>query len=227
MKKTLYKNELKNKAFEFQKSLEKRNIHATFGSDSFKDYVVKLNVGKYGSLLIYYKPTKNIFSLKKQLNNTNISTVIDSVWDQTNGFFTYPAESGIYEVFVDGSYISGTVGYGVIIYLGDEIKAELSGVVSDVQFRQFSGELKSVIEAIKWCQKNAIKKIRINYDYYGVEKFITAEWKAKNNTSKEYVEFILKTHIIIEWRYVKSHTGNTKNEKVDFLAKKAIEIRQN
>ncbi|MDR3253808.1 MAG: reverse transcriptase-like protein [Endomicrobium sp.] len=223
---TLYKNELKSKALELQKALEKQNIYAAFKDDSFKDYLVKLSINDGGSLSIYYKPTKNTYSLKKRLNNYKIDIIIDSVWNQINGFQIYLAESGIYEAFVDGSYISGITGYGAVIYLGDEVKTELSGTVADTQFRQFGGELKSVIETIKWCQNNGIRKIRINYDYQGIEKFATSEWKAKNDISKEYAAFVLKTETEIEWRHIKSHTGNSRNERADFLARKAATEKQ-
>ncbi|MCA6080133.1 RNase H family protein [Candidatus Endomicrobiellum agilis] len=222
---TLYKKELRNKALELQNMLEKQNIKVSFNNNSFRDYLIRLAVAANdipgGNLLVYYKPTKNTYSLRKQINNSEIDTIIDSVWNKINRSETYPAESGIYEAFVDGSYISGVTGYGAAIYLGNELKAEISGAISDAQFRQFDGELKSVVETIKWCRDNGIKKIRINYDYQGIEKFATGKWKAGNDISKEYVDFILKAKMEIEWRHIKSHTGNQKNNKADFLAKKA------
>jgi len=221
----LYKNELQNKTLELQNALKKQNIKISFDNNSFKDYLVRLNVSINnifcGNILIYYKPTRNTYSLKKQLRRREAGAIIDSAWNKINCFETYPAESNIYEVFVDGSYIAGVTGYGAVIYLGEEIKAEISGTVPDAQFRQFGGELKSVVEALKWCQNNNVKKARINYDYQGIEKFASGKWKAKNPLSKEYVNFILKTEIEIEWRHIKSHTGNLKNDKADFLAQKA------
>ncbi len=225
---TLYKNELRSKALELQNALEKQNIEVFFDDNSFRDYLVKLHVGGVsgGNLSIYYKPTKNTYSLKRQLNNSKFDTIINSVWNKINHFETYAAQTGIYEAFVDGSCISDVTGYGAIIYLGDEIKAEISGTVADTQFRQFSGELKSVIETIKWCQTNGVKKIRINYDYQGIEKFAAGKWKAGNDVSREYVDFIIKTKIKIEWRHIKSHTGNYKNDRADLLAKKATTINK-
>lgn len=227
----LYKKELQNKILELQNILKEQNINFFFDNTSFKDYSVKLTISvndKYcGSILIYYKPTRNTYSMRKQLYNHEIDTVIDSAWNKINHFETYSAESNIYEAFVDGSYIAGITSYGTVIYLGNEIKAEISGTVSNTQFRQFGGELKSVIETIKWCQNNNVKKIRINYDYQGIEKFASGEWKAKNVLSKEYVNFILKTKIGIEWRHIKSHTGNPKNDRANSLAQKAATKKTN
>jgi ribonuclease HI len=225
-KSTLCKSELQIRAEELRGSLVKESIDAIFDNDSFRDYlvkiIVKVNGINKGSLFIYYKPTKCTYLLKRQIKDTQTDSVIDSLWNKINGSETYGANSGIYEAFVDGSYINGTTGYGAIIYLGDEVRAELSGTVSDTKFRQFGGELKSVIETLKWCDENNVGKIRINYDYDGIEKFASGKWKAGNELSKNYVDFIRKTQVIIEWRHIKSHTGNIKNDKADLLAKCAV-----
>jgi ribonuclease HI len=222
---TMCKNELQNKALELKNELQRQNLNVLFNDSSFRDYLVKLTVsvdGKLkGYLLLYYKPTKNTFSLRRQIEDLAVDCLIDFLWNKLNNSDIYSLESGIYEAFVDGSYILGTTGYGAVIYLGNEIKTEISGTISDVQFRQFGGELKSVIETLKWCGENSVKKIRINYDYEGIEKFALGKWKAKNTLAMEYTHFIHRTQTKIEWRHIKSHTSNIKNDRADFLAKKA------
>lgn len=222
---TLYKDELHNKAFELRAVLKHENIELSFDENNFRDYLLTVSISKNGQscgkLSIYYKPSKNTYSLKKQISNEEISKIVGNIWDVLNGSSTYNAESGIYEAFVDGSYISGVTGYGAVIYLGSERKAEIEGTILDVEFRQFGGELQSVIEVLKWCEANKVSKVRINYDYQGIEKFVTGEWKPKNSLSKDYVDFVRKADIYIEWRHIKSHTGNSKNDEADALAKKA------
>jgi ribonuclease HI len=222
---TLYKDELHSKASEFRDALKMENIEISFSSGNFRDYLLIASVSKNslpcGKISLYYKPSKNAYSLKKQIENEDISKTVDRVWDDLNGSSVYGADSGIYEAFVDGSYICGVTGYGAVIYLGSELKAEISGTILDVEFRQFGGELQSVIEVLKWCRANKVSKVRINYDYQGIEKFASGEWKAKNNLSKNYTEFIKNLDIKIEWRHIKSHTGNRKNDEADALAKKA------
>ena len=222
---TLYKDELRKKAAEFQNMLKVSGIDAFFDDNSFRDYMVSVIVNKdgqnCGKIAVYYKPSKNTYSIRKQIVSPDAERIIDAVWDNINGSGTYGAESGIYEAFVDGSYISGVTGYGAVVYLGDELKTEIAGTILDVEFRQFGGELQSVIEVLKWCAANHVKKVRINYDYQGIEKFAINEWKPKNVLSKEYVSFIKKAVIDIEWRHIKSHTGNAKNDEADALAKKA------
>jgi ribonuclease HI len=222
---TMCKTELNNKALELKKALETKNINIVFDNNSFKDYLVKLLVDQNGIfkgiLFLYYKPTKQTYSLKRQISGFEIDSIIDSTWNKLNGFEIYDSQSNIYEAFVDGAYINSITSYASIIYLGDSIQTELFGTIKDTQFRQFGGELKSVVETLKWCEKNNVKKIRINYDYQGIESFATGKWQAKNELSLEYVNFIRNTNIQIQWRHIKGHTGNLKNDRVDMLAKKA------
>jgi ribonuclease HI len=222
---TLYKNELYGKAFEFRNALKNEGFEAFFDDGSFRDYLVIVAISKgnvnCGKVSIYYKPSKNVYSVKKQVKNDEAAKAVDAVWDKINDSGTYDAASGIYEAFVDGSYIYGVTGYAAVIYLGNELKAQIAGTIAAAEFRQFGGELQSVTEVLKWCAANNAGRVRINYDYQGIEKFATGEWKAKNNLSKDYVDFIKNTDIEIEWRYIKSHTGNSKNDEADALAKKA------
>ncbi|MDR1928861.1 MAG: reverse transcriptase-like protein [Endomicrobium sp.] len=219
-----YKKELMNKVVTLQNEFKKKAIDILFNNDSFKNYYVKLvlmdkkNIFK-GSLYLYYKPTTNTYSMKSQMVNSKIDVVINTIWNQINNFKIYSQKTNIYEAFVDGSYINGVTSYGAAVYLGDKIKAKIKGTILNSSLRQFEGELQSVMETLKWCHNNNIKKIRINYDYYGIEKFATGEWKAKNQFSKKYVNFINNTKIQIEWRYIKSHTGNIQNNMADILAK--------
>ena len=243
---TLCKRELQSKIYELEKEFAAAGINVSCGGDSFRDYlaIVELskNSDKLGKLFIYYKPSKKTYSLKKQittgaspeschsgldpesilpLSSSNIEKTIDDVWAKVNGCKNYSSDSGIYEAFVDGSFIGGKVGYGAVIYLGDVLKIKLSGTLEYTEFRQFGGELKSVVETVNWCKKNKVLKIRINYDYEGIEKFITGVWKPKNELSKKYTDYVRKSGLQIEWRHIKSHTGNSKNDEADKLAKEA------
>ncbi|MDR1052379.1 MAG: hypothetical protein LBL03_00570 [Endomicrobium sp.] len=223
---TLYKKELQIRALKLKEKLKKKHIELIFNNTSFKDYllkiIVKTNNVFIGNLSIYYKPTKKTYLLKQQIKDYNINKIINIVWEKLNNFNIYPFRKNIYEAFVDGSYYNKIVGYSSIIYLGNKIKTKISGTILNSKSRQIEGELKSVIETIKWCNKNIIKNIRINYDYLGIEKFATGEWKAKNKISIEYKNFINNSNINIEWRHINSHTGNIRNNIADNLAKKAI-----
>ena len=94
--------------------------------------------------------------------------------------------------------------------------------MDDTSTRQFGGELYSVILVLNWCQLNNIKKIRINYDYLGIEYFATGKWKPKNALAQEYIELLSFCKVDIFWRKIDSHTGNKKNDLADKLAKEGV-----
>lgn len=221
---TLFKSELITKIIEFSKKLHQCNLDIKYDESSFRDYLliaqVYTNRQLCGKISMYYKPTKKTFSLKTNIANEEIQKIVLKEWDKLNGMDIFDGKSGIYEAFVDGSFISQKTRYASVIYLGNEIKAELCGTIEDTSCRQFGGELKSVIETIKWCRQNNVKQVRINYDYEGIEKFATGKWQAKNTLSKEYVNFIQQVDDVkILWRHVRSHSGNERNNRVDLLAK--------
>jgi ribonuclease HI len=108
-----------------------------------------------------------------------------------------------------------------VIFLGDKKVNEFSGRLDDTSTRQFGGELYSVILVLKWCELNNIDKIRINYDYLGIEYFATGKWQPKSILAQEYKTIIDSSckNIHIIWRKIDSHTGNKKNDLADKLAK--------
>ncbi len=222
---TLCKKELEQFGIKFVTLLNNNGFVANFDDSSFRDYLLQISVKnkliKLGKIGIYYKPSKKSYSLV----TTNIKDkasvdIINKCWDEINGFQTFSETSGIFEAFVDGSYIDGKTGYGAVVFLGDKKVTEFSGRLDDTSTRQFGGELYSVILVLKWCELNNINKIRINYDYLGIEYFATGKWQPKSIPAQEYKTIIDSCkNINIIWRKIDSHTGNKKNDLADKLAK--------
>ncbi len=129
------------------------------------------------------------------------------------------------EIYVDGSFSNGSTGYGVVILRAGEVIEELSGLVP-AEFvggtNQIAGELYAVREAIHWCKRNSVREIDVFYDYDGIEKWASGEWKTKQHLTRNYAELIRNSGININWHKVNSHTGNRCNEKADELARKAV-----
>ncbi|MDR3112664.1 MAG: hypothetical protein LBU55_05845 [Elusimicrobiota bacterium] len=226
---TLYRDELYTRALELTKLFEEENIRLSFDNTSFRDYLLIMqvfkNYEKAGVFSLYYKPTKKSFSFKVSFCEKGMLAVFERVWEKSNSFSIYPKESGIYEVFVDGSYINGVTSYGVAIYLEQDLKAEISGIVRNTKSHQLDGELQAVIEAIKWCENNNVDKVRINYDYIGIEHFAKGDWKPSTQFRQKYAILVSTSKIAIEWRNIDSHTGNIKNNRADQLAKSAAKYR--
>ena len=126
------------------------------------------------------------------------------------------------QIYVDGSFISGKIGYGIVILQEGKLAAEFCGAVPPDfhnSTRQVAGELFAVGKAIQWCRKNGVTDAEIFYDYEGIEKWATGAWKANLELTKKYQVFIRSCGIKIKWRKVKSHTGDYWNERADVLAK--------
>ena len=131
--------------------------------------------------------------------------------------------------FVDGSYNDETVeaGYGCVLIKNDEVIGELSSSIILNKFnnsRNVEGELEATTEAVHWAVEHGYKKITIVYDYSGIEKWITGEWQARKELTKDYVAEMraLEMHVEIDFVKVKSHSGEKYNERADYLAKEAI-----
>jgi ribonuclease HI len=86
--------------------------------------------------------------------------------------------------------------------------------------RNVAGELIGVGQAIKWCEANDIPAIDLYYDYEGIEAWARGRWKAKQDMTQRYAQFMRQTPVKVRYHKVKAHTGDKWNEEADKLAKK-------
>ncbi|MDD5021928.1 MAG: viroplasmin family protein [Endomicrobiaceae bacterium] len=146
--------------------------------------------------------------------------------DVTNGFVV---------AYCDGSYNEDQkrYSYGTLIIDNKFTEHELCGYNNNplyIESRNIIGEVISVIQALDWSISNQYKKIKIYYDYEGLEKWATGEWEAKSETAKMYVGVLKNKYppelIQIVFEKVKGHSNNKYNDKVDELARKALVDRK-
>lgn len=133
--------------------------------------------------------------------------------------------------FVDGSHSLDADGkekysFGAVIITNESEDSLYKAFVNRdyMGFRNIAGEIEAVRQVISWAIDNKKTKIKVFYDYEGIEKWATKEWKAKIRLSQEYSKFFdEKSKLIkIEFQHVKAHSGVSYNEKADELAKKAL-----
>lgn len=136
------------------------------------------------------------------------------------------------DVYTDGSYspLKDGVGWGLTMsYTGERFNPlyELNGVIKEptyVALRNVAGELISAMQGIKFAEATGIR-VRIHYDYQGVEKWVTGEWRAKNNVTQTYAHVAKEIYNkgLVEFIKVPAHSGDPGNERADYLAKVALD----
>lgn len=139
------------------------------------------------------------------------------------------------QIYTDGSYLPqypGYSGWGFIILDDDEniIHKDCGNVVCES--RNIDGECHAVINALVYVCNNLetqfkeLVNIKIFYDYIGLEKWKSGEWKTNKIVSINYainikrlLTILHKNFTEVEWVKVKSHSGNLWNDQVDRLCK--------
>lgn len=134
--------------------------------------------------------------------------------------------------FVDGSYNveKEKVGFGtIIISKGGEKYTSYKSFGKQfnenlIALRNVFAELEGVKEAVLVAVNSNKTKITIYYDYKGIEIWATKKWKAKNEFTQNYIEFMQEKmkYINIEFVKVPAHSGIIYNEEADALAKKSL-----
>ena len=134
--------------------------------------------------------------------------------------------------FVDGSYdaTEEKSAFGAIIFSHGGTRDILYKAFTKqlgeefISLRNVAAELEGVKEAINWAIQYNKAKITVYYDYEGIEKWATGEWKANKSITKDYVRFIGEKRNSLEINFFKvpAHSGVRLNEEVDKLAKDAL-----
>lgn len=131
--------------------------------------------------------------------------------------------------YVDGSYDNSLPRYafGCVFILPDgRIYTEYgNGDNQDsLKLRNVTGEMLGAMFAVKFAMKNGFKKLEIRYDYQGIEKWVTGEWKSKTELTRKYAEAMRSWSraVAIHFTKVAAHTNVEFNELADKLAKTGL-----
>ena len=138
------------------------------------------------------------------------------------------SDSSCATAYVDGSYNIATkeFGYGVVMFHNGE-ELHMSKSFSDAEMasmRNVAGEIFGSMSAMEYAVNHGITNLSIYYDYMGISKWCTGEWKTNKEGTKAYKAYFdsLKDKIIIHFQKVKGHSGDEYNDLADELAKSVI-----
>lgn len=172
---------------------------------------------------------------KKQING--FSGAVYKSFKTYDEAIKFVSEDVVYEIenkeidlvaYVDGSYNINTkqFSYGMVMIDGDDEKHFCEKFSNDsmVEMRNVAGEIMGAMKAMSYCLENGKSSIKIYYDYEGIEKWCTGDWKTNKVGTKKYKMFYdsIKDKITIIFKKVKAHSGNKYNDIADKLAKNAI-----
>lgn len=113
------------------------------------------------------------------------------------------------EIYTDGSFTTNhptLTGWGIVT--SDGYKAHGALVREDiVHMRQVGGEIKAVIEAVRYAHSKGYEKVIIKHDYEGVSAWASGAWKAKKQATREYQEWITRVKEYIEIEFIHVPAG--------------------
>ena len=133
--------------------------------------------------------------------------------------------------FVDGSFnpSTGVYGYGGFVCVNGK-HYPVMGSDNDPEMatmRNVAGEIAGSMAAVKKAEELGIKKMRILYDYQGIESWAKSQWKTNKQGTIDYKVFMndpART-VTVEFEKVKGHSGVEGNEMADVIAKSAVGIK--
>ena len=139
------------------------------------------------------------------------------------------------KIYTDGSCIGnpGKGGWAAIIIRNDESK-EISGSERNTTNNRM--ELLAPINALKEMKRNEQIEIYTDSQYVKlgitdwINKWVLNNWKTSKKEDVKNKDLWIELYNLnetfdVKWNWVKAHAGNTMNEKVDQLAKKAAILK--
>lgn len=132
--------------------------------------------------------------------------------------------------YVDGSYEDSIKKYAfgcVFIQPDGRIYTEYGNGDNpqSLQHRNVTGEMLGAMYATRVAMKNGYQEVEIRFDYEGIQKWATGEWKCNHELTKKYAQAMKEwgKEIRILFTKVAAHSNVRFNELADSLAKEGLE----
>lgn len=169
------------------------------------------------------------FKTREEAEEYLRSDMRDSYTDNKNAAQDFPDTPDKLVAYVDGSYQHSLQKYafGCIFLLSDGRIYTIGGngnQPESLKQRNVTGEMLGAMFATRFAIVNGFRAIEICYDYQGIEKWVTGEWKSKTDLTSKYAQAMrnFSTKIAISFTKVEAHTNVYYNELADKVAKEAL-----
>lgn len=131
--------------------------------------------------------------------------------------------------YVDGSYedFLKKYAFGCVFLLPDgHIYTQCGNGDREesLRHRNVTGEMLGAMYAVKTAMVNGYRGIELRYDYQGIEKWVTGEWRSKTELTQKYARAMRDWGRTIEIRFSKvtAHSNVRYNELADSVAKRGL-----
>ena len=138
-------------------------------------------------------------------------------------------EQGELLAYVDGSYDDSLKKYafGCVFLLADgRVFTQYGNGDNEqsLQHRNVTGEMLGAMYAVKFAMFNGFRKMELRYDYQGIEKWVTGEWRSKTELTGKYADAMREWGKSIEIKFTKvaAHANVKYNELADRMAKTGL-----
>ena len=133
------------------------------------------------------------------------------------------------QIYVDGSYNDAIKKYAfgcVFITPFREIYIAFGNGDNpqSLKHRNVTGEMLGAMYGVRCAMASGYGKIHILYDYEGIEKWVTGEWKSKTELTQKYAASMREwgSKVNIRFTKVPAHSHVEYNEMADKLAKRGL-----
>ncbi len=131
--------------------------------------------------------------------------------------------------YVDGSYQEalGRYAFGCVFILPDGriyVQYGNGDNPESLRHRNVTGEMLGAMYAARTAMANGFREIEICYDYEGIEKWVTGQWRSKTVLTQKYADAMREWNqkISIKFTKVAAHSNVFYNELADELAKRGL-----
>lgn len=130
-----------------------------------------------------------------------------------------------FRAYVDGAYYNGHCAWAFVVVEDDKEVAKFASAMEDIpeglsSQQNVAAEMASAMRAATWAKANDVQVV-ICYDYEGIEKWVTGEWRTKNPYTEQYRVYMQANDHVEGFEYVEAHSGQKWNEMADRMAHSA------
>lgn len=131
--------------------------------------------------------------------------------------------------YVDGSYDDSLQKYAfgcVFLLTGGEIRLAYGNGDNpqSLKHRNVTGEMLGAMYAVRTAMLNGFAEVELFYDYEGIEKWVSGNWRSKTELTHKYAESMREwgNSINIYFTKVTAHSNVRYNELADMTAKRGL-----